>query len=185
MTYAAPLDDMRFVLNRLAGLPEIATLPGFEDADPDLVEAILIEAGRFAGEVLAPLNSTGDRQGCRWFDGKVATPDGFPAAYQQFIEGGWHSMPASTDIGGQGMPALVSSAVAEMWKSANLAFSLCQMLTMGAVEALVNHASDTLKKRLCSPIPRNPPTPTTRDPMLPFVLMIRSSILPSFSLAWL
>ena len=147
MTYAAPLDDMRFVLNRLAGLPEIATLPGFEDADPELVEAILIEAGRFAGEVLAPLNSTGDRQGCRWFDGKVATPDGFPAAYQQFIEGGWHSMPASTDIGGQGMPALVSSAVAEMWKSANLAFSLCQMLTMGAVEALVNHASDTLKQR--------------------------------------
>ena len=72
MTYAAPLDDMRFVLNRLAGLPEIATLPGFEDADPELVEAILIEAGRFAGEVLAPLNSTGDRQGCRWFDGKVA-----------------------------------------------------------------------------------------------------------------
>ena len=147
MTYAAPLDDMRFVLNRLAGLPEIATLPGFEDANPELVEAILIEAGRFAGEVLAPLNSTGDRQGCRWFDGKVATPDGFPAAYQQFIEGGWHSMPASTDIGGQGMPALVSSAVAEMWKSANLAFSLCQMLTMGAVEALVNHASDTLKQR--------------------------------------
>ena len=147
MTYAAPLDDMRFVLNRLAGLPEIATLPGFEDADPEVVEAILIEAGRFAGEVLAPLNSTGDRQGCRWFDGKVATPDGFPAAYRQFIEGGWHSMPASTDIGGQGMPALVSSAVAEMWKSANLAFSLCQMLTMGAVEALVNHASATLKQR--------------------------------------
>ena len=71
MTYAAPLDDMRFVLNHLAGLPEIATLPGFEDAEPDLVEAILTEAGRFAGEVLAPLNSTGDRQGCRWSDGKV------------------------------------------------------------------------------------------------------------------
>ena len=147
MTYAAPLDDMRFVLNHLAGLPEIATLPGFEDADPDLVEAILIEAGRFAGEVLAPLNSTGDRQGCRWVDGKVTTPDGFPAAYQKFIEGGWHSMPAGPEIGGQGMPALVSSAVAEMWKSANLAFSLCQMLTMGAVEALANHASDTLKQR--------------------------------------
>jgi alkylation response protein AidB-like acyl-CoA dehydrogenase len=113
MTYAAPLNDMRFVLNRLAGLPEIATLPGFEDADPELVEAILIEAGRFASEVLAPLNSTGDRQGCRWFDGKVATPDGFPAAYQQFIEGGWHSMPASTDIGGQGMPALVSGESGE------------------------------------------------------------------------
>ena len=97
--------------------------------------------------MLAPLNATGDRQGCRWVDGKVATPDGFPAAYRQFIEGGWHAMPASPDIGGQGMPALVSSAVAEMWKSANLAFSLCQMLTMGAVEALAHHASDELKQR--------------------------------------
>jgi acyl-CoA dehydrogenase len=92
MTYAAPLDDMRFVLNHLAGLPEIATLPGFEDADPEVVEAILIEAGRFAGEVLAPLNSTGDRQGCRWFDGKVATPDGFPAAYR-------HRRPGNASLG--------------------------------------------------------------------------------------
>ena len=119
MTYAAPLDDMRFVLNQVAGLPEIATLPGFEEANPELVEAILTEAARFAGEVLAPINATGDRQGCRWSDGKVATPDGFPEAYRQFIEAGWHAMPASPDIGGQGMPALVSSAVAEMWKSAN------------------------------------------------------------------
>ena len=124
MTYAAPLDEMRFVLNHLAGLPEIAALPGCEDAEPELVEAILIEASRFASEVLAPLNATGDRQGCRWSDGEVATPDGFPAAYRQFLEAGWHSMPASPEIGGQGMPALVSSAVAEMWKSANLAFSL-------------------------------------------------------------
>ena len=90
MTYAAPLDDMRFVLKHLAGLPEIATFPGFEEAQPELVEAILIEAARFAGEVLAPLNETGDRQGVRWTDGKVTTPDGFPAAYQQFIEAGWH-----------------------------------------------------------------------------------------------
>ena len=136
MTYAAPLDEMRFVLNRLAGLPEIATFPGYEEAEPELIEAILTEAARFATEVLAPLNATGDRQGCRWAAGKVATPDGFPEAYRQFIEAGWHAMPAGTDIGGQGMPALVSSAVAEMWKSSNLAFSLCQMLTMGAVEAL-------------------------------------------------
>ena len=150
MTYAAPLDDMRFALNHLAGLPEIATFPGFEEADPELVDAILTEAARFATEVLAPLNATGDREGCRCADGEVATPDGFPEAYRQFIEAGWHAMPASTDIGGQGLPALVSSAVAEMWKSANLAFSLCQMLTMGAVQALAHHASDEIKQR-CLP----------------------------------
>ena len=147
MSYAAPLDDMRFVLKHLAGLPEIATFAGFEDAGPELVEAVLTEAARFAAEVLAPLNGPGDRQGCRWADGEVATPDGFPAAYRQFIEAGWHGMPASPDIGGQGMPALMSSAVAEMWKSANLSFSLCQMLTMGAVQALAHHASDALQQR--------------------------------------
>ncbi len=147
MTYAAPLDDMRFVMEHLAGLPEIAKFPGFEEAQPDLVEAILTEAARFAAEVLAPLNAPGDRQGCRWNNGKVATPDGFRGAYRQFIEAGWHAMPASAEIGGQGMPAVLSSAVAEMWKSANLAFSLCQMLTMGAVEALAHHASDEIKQR--------------------------------------
>lgn len=138
---------MRFVLNHLAGLPEIVTFPGFEEAEPELVDAILTEAARFAAEVLAPLNASGDRQGCRYAGGKVATPDGFPEAYRQFIESGWHAMPASPGIGGQGLPALVSSAVAEMWKSANLAFSLCQMLTMGAVQTLAHHASDELKQR--------------------------------------
>ena len=147
MTYAAPLDDMRFVMKHLAGLPEIATFAGFEDAEPELVEAVLTEAARFAGEVLAPLNASGDKQGCRWDNGRVTTPDGFPAAYRQFIDAGWHGMPASPDIGGQGMPALVCSAAAEMWKSANLSFSLCQMLTMGAVQALAHHASDELKQR--------------------------------------
>jgi alkylation response protein AidB-like acyl-CoA dehydrogenase len=147
MTYAAPLEEMRFVLDQLAGLPEIAAMPGFEDAQPDVAEAILTEAARFAAEVLAPLNATGDRQGCRWEGGRVATPDGFPLAYRQFVDAGWHAMPVSPAIGGQGMPALLSSAVAEMWKSANLAFSLCQMLTLGAVEALAHHASDDLKAR--------------------------------------
>ena len=147
MTYAARLDEMRFVLKHLAGLPEIATFAGFEEAEPELVEAILTEAARFAGEVLAPLNATGDRQGVRWVDGKVSTPDGFPAAYRQFIEAGWHGMPASPEIGGQGMPTVVSGAVAEMWKSSNLAFSLCQMLTMGAVAALAHHASDAIQQR--------------------------------------
>ncbi|HEY0182932.1 MAG TPA: acyl-CoA dehydrogenase [Rhodopila sp.] len=147
MTYTAPLDDMRFVLQHLAGLEEIAAFPAFQEAEPELVEAILTEAARFAAEVLAPLNATGDQQGCRWAGGTVATPDGFPQAYRQFIEAGWHGMPASPELGGQGMPALVSSAVAEMWKSANLAFSLCQMLTMGAVQALAHHASADLQAR--------------------------------------
>jgi len=147
MTYAAPLEEMRFVLDRLAGLPEIAALPGFEEAQPDVVEAILTEAARFASEVLAPLNATGDHQGCRWEAGRVTTPDGFPLAYRQFVDAGWHAVPVNPAIGGQGMPALLSSAVAEMWKSANLAFSLCQMLTIGAVEALAHHASDELKSR--------------------------------------
>jgi 3-(methylthio)propanoyl-CoA dehydrogenase len=113
VTYAAPLDDMRFVLRHVAGLPEIAALPGFEDAEPELVAAIVTEASRFASEVLAPLNATGDRQGCRWSEGEVTTPDGFRDAYRQFIEAGWHAMPASPEFGGQGMPALVSSVVAE------------------------------------------------------------------------
>lgn len=147
MTYAAPLDDMRFVLFDLAGLADIAAFPAFADAQPELIEAILTEAARFAAEVLAPLNASGDRQGCRWADGQVTTPDGFPQAYRTFIDAGWNAMPAGTEIGGQGMPALVSSAVAEMWKSANLAFSLCQMLTLGAVEALAHHGSEELKQQ--------------------------------------
>ena len=129
MTYAAPLQEMRLVLRHLAGLPEIAGLPGFEAAEPEVVDAVLTEAGRFAAEVLVPLNAAGDRQGCRLEDGKVATPDGFADAYRRFIEAGWHSMPAAPDIGGQGMPFVLSCAVTEMWNSANLAFSLCQMLT--------------------------------------------------------
>ena len=146
MTYAAPLQEMRFVLRHLAGLPEIAGLPGFEAAEPEVVDAVLTEAGRFAAEVLVPLNAAGDRQGCRLEDGKVATPDGFADAYRRFIEAGWHSMPAAPDIGGQGMPFVLSCAVTEMWNSANLAFSLCQMLTLGAVEALEHHGSDALKR---------------------------------------
>jgi 3-(methylthio)propanoyl-CoA dehydrogenase len=147
VTYAAPLDDMRFVLNNVAGLPELLALPGLQDVDSELVDAILVEASRFAADVLAPLNAVGDREGCRWADGKVTTAEGFAEAYRQFIDAGWHGMPASSELGGQGMPAAVSSAVAEMWKSANLAFSLCQMLTIGAVHALEHHASDDIKLR--------------------------------------
>ena len=84
MTYAAPLQEMRFVLDHLADLPGVATLPAYEDAQPEVVEAVLIEAARFAAEVLAPLNATGDRQGCRWEDGTVTTPDGLSVCPRRF-----------------------------------------------------------------------------------------------------
>ena len=144
-TYVAPVKDMLFAMNELAGLQDIVTLPGNEDVSIDLVEAILDEAGKFATEVVDPLNPVGDRQGNKWKDGVVTTADGFKEAYASFCETGWNGMPASTEFGGQGLPVTVSTAVLEMWKSASISFSLCQMLTLGAVEAIAHHGSDELK----------------------------------------
>src|SRR5690606_28363608 len=90
MTYRAPIDEMRFALDAVAGLPEIARLPGYEDATPDLVSAIMEEAGKLAGDVLAPLNQPGDRAGSTFENGVVRTPEGFRAAYRKFVEGGWN-----------------------------------------------------------------------------------------------
>jgi 3-(methylsulfanyl)propanoyl-CoA dehydrogenase len=136
---------MRFVLNELLNLQSISGLPGYEEATPDLVEAIMDEAGKFASGVLAPINVQGDRQGCHCEDGVVTTADGFKEAYKLFVETGWNAMPCSVEFGGQGLPVVVSSTVHEMWKSANLAFMLCPMLTLGAIEALRSHGSDELK----------------------------------------
>ena len=129
--YQAPLRDMLFTLQDIAGLDAICALPGFEETSPDLVEAILEEAGRFATGVLDPINWSGDQQGARWDQGVVHSADGFKQAYAQFCETGWNGMPASPEFGGQGLPTAVSTAVLEMWKSSNMAFSLCQMLTLG------------------------------------------------------
>ena len=145
MTYIAPVKDMLFAMNTFAGLDEIASLPGNEDVSADLVETILDEAGKFATEVLAPINASGDKEGNKWDDGVVTTASGFREAYASFCETGWNGMPASTEFGGQGLPVTVSTAVLEMWKSANMSFSLCQMLTLGAVEAIAHHGSDALK----------------------------------------
>ncbi|MCK6396573.1 acyl-CoA dehydrogenase [Zoogloea sp.] len=144
-TYVAPVKDMLFNMTELAGLQEITTLPGNEEVSLDLVEAILDEAGKFASEVVDPLNPVGDKQGNKWDNGVVTTADGFKEAYATFCETGWNGMPASTEFGGQGLPVTVSTAVLEMWKSASISFSLCQMLTLGAVEAIAHHASDELK----------------------------------------
>ncbi len=144
--YAAPLKDMRFALSELAGLSQVAQLPGYEDASPDTVDAILEEASKFATEVLDPLNYSGDQEGSVWSNGEVRTPKGFREAYAQFCAGGWNALPFEEKWGGQGLPRLVSTPVQEMWKSANLSFSLCPLLTQGAVEALLLRGSDELKQ---------------------------------------
>jgi len=146
MSYQAPLKDMRFVLNELAGLGEVAKLPGYQDATPDTVDAILEEASKFASEVLDPINYSGDQEGSKWADGDVRTPKGFKDAYKQFCAGGWNALPFDAQWGGQGLPKLVSTPVQEMWKSSNMSFSLCPLLTQGAIEALLLKGSDALKK---------------------------------------
>jgi acyl-CoA dehydrogenase len=135
--YHAPLQEMRFVMNELAGLDQVARLPGFEDATPDTVAAILEEAAKFATEVLDPLNVVGDREGARLLeDGTVKTPPGFKDAYLQFCANGWNGLTKNPEFGGQGLPQLVSTAVEEMWHAANMAFDLCPLLTQGAIEAI-------------------------------------------------
>src|SRR6266568_4803472 len=144
--YHAPLKEMQFVMNELAGLEQVGKLPGYEDATPDTVAAILEEASKFATEVLDPLNAVGDREGATWQEGgKVKTATGFKDAYKRFAENGWNGLTKNPDHGGQGLPQLVATTVEEMWHSANLAFALCPMLTQGAIEALELEGSDTLK----------------------------------------
>ena len=136
-TYHAPLAEMQFVLNDLAGLSQVASLPGFEDATPDTVTAVLEEASRFATEVLDPLNATGDREGSKLLaDGTVKTPAGFKPAYRQFAENGWNGLTKPVEYGGQNLPQLVATPVEEMWHAANMAFDLCPLLTQGAIDAI-------------------------------------------------
>jgi len=144
--YVAPLKDMQFVLKELAGLDQVAKLPGCEDASAELVDQILEESGKFCAEVLAPLNQSGDEEGSKWDNGRVTTPKGFIEAYKQFVEGGWNALQFPPEFGGQGLPKLVATPVMEMWKAANLSFSLCPLLTGGAIEALLLRGADALKK---------------------------------------
>jgi alkylation response protein AidB-like acyl-CoA dehydrogenase len=139
--YRAPIADMRFVLEEVAGLAAIAELPGYQDATPELAEAVLAEAGKLAAEVIAPLNHSGDRDGCAFENGVVRTPKGFAEAYRTYQEGGWNALPFDPDYGGQGLPWTLAYAVQEMWNAANLSFGLCPLLTQGAVELLQAHGS--------------------------------------------
>jgi len=145
--YTAPLQDMKFVIEELVGLDRISALPGCEEVNGELVDAVLGEAAKFASGVLAPLNRPGDQQGARFADGAVASADGFREAYRQFIEAGWNGLSGQQQFGGQGLPEIVSVPVSEIWNSANMAFCLCPMLTSGAVEAITRHGSPELQQR--------------------------------------
>ena len=143
--YRAPVKDMRFVMDEIVGLDEIAQLPGYEEATPDMADAILDEAAKFTGGVLAPLNRIGDQQGCRLDAGGVTTADGWKDAYKAFCDSGWNGLAMPVDFGGQGLPETFGIAVKEMTASANMAFSLCPMLTGGSIQAMLTCASDELK----------------------------------------
>ena len=145
MSYAAPLKDMLFVLNELAGLKKINALPNCEDATPDTVEAILEEHAKFAGEVIAPLNWTSDQAPSFWKDGEVTTSKGFKEAFKQFAEAGWQGVQHPTEFGGQGLPKIVATPCLEMLNSASISFALCPLLSDGAIEALLTAGSDELK----------------------------------------
>jgi alkylation response protein AidB-like acyl-CoA dehydrogenase len=124
----------------------VAKLPGYQDASPDTVHAILEEAAKFAAEVLDPINFSGDQQGSEWSDGAVTTPKGFKQAYRQYVESGWGALPFDSHWGGQGLPKLVATAVEEMFTASNMSFSLCPLLTQGAIHALELCGSDELKQ---------------------------------------
>jgi 3-(methylthio)propanoyl-CoA dehydrogenase len=143
--YNAPIREINFALQQYADIPRIATLPGFEDATPDTVEAILEEAGRLARDVIGPLNQTGDVQGSVLENGVVRTPDGFAEAWKQYAEGGWTGIPFEPEIGGQGLPMSLAMAAFEIWSAANMSFGMCPMLNQGAIEAIRHHGSDELK----------------------------------------
>ncbi len=144
--YQAPLADMQFVLRELVDHALMARLPGFEDATLELGEAVLEEAAKFAGGVLSPLNRVGDREGVRWSDTQVATASGWKQAYGQFVEGGWSALACPREFGGQNLPRALSALVEEMWNGANMAFTLCPMLTRGAIEAIDLKGSQRLKE---------------------------------------
>jgi acyl-CoA dehydrogenase len=146
MTYRAPVADIAFTLKYSSGFGAALAEGLYRDLDEDLVNSVLEEAGRFATEVIAPLNRVGDRQGARIKDGVVTTADGWKEAYRDWSAAGWNGISGPTDWGGQGLPHAINSACIEMWNSAAMAFGIGVVLTMGAIDTLEAHGTDHLKK---------------------------------------
>jgi acyl-CoA dehydrogenase len=147
MTYRAPVSDIAFTLKHSAGLKHALDEGLYGDLTEDVVDAVLEEAGKFASTVIAPLNTVGDKHGTPLKDGQVTMPPGWKEAYTAWAQGGWNGLAGPADWGGQGLPHALNSACIEMWNSASMAFGIGPVLTMGAIEALNNHGSDTLKAK--------------------------------------
>jgi butyryl-CoA dehydrogenase len=150
MTYRAPVADIQSALDHGAGLASALREGLFGDLAEDVVEAVLAEAGRFAGEVIAPLNVVGDRQGAQLKDGTVTMPPGWKEAYRAWTQAGWNGLASPAQFGGQDLPYAVNAACIEMWNSAAMAFGLGPLLTIAGVDALAAHGSDELKRRYLS-----------------------------------
>lgn len=143
--YKAPVDEVLFVVNDLLNINDLTEIPSFSEATSDLVEAVVEEAGKFAGEVFAPLNRIGDLQHSSAKDGEVKTPEGFKEAYQLYLESGWQGLAQDPEFGGQGLPFTVHMMASEFWNSANLSMALCPMLSSGAIDVLAAHADKHLQ----------------------------------------
>ena len=145
--YHPPLEDMRFVLEKVVGLDELPDHPDLGKLDMEMIDSVLIPAAKLASEVLAPINHSGDQEGCILKDGVVTTAKGFKEAYAQYRDGGWNAVPFSPEHGGQGLPWLVAFPLQEMWQGANMSFGLCPLLNQGAVEAIEQHGSSEQKEK--------------------------------------
>lgn len=146
-SYKAPLNDLSFIFNHLLDQKQLAELPGLEDLGVELYESVLDEAGKFATNVLDPINASGDREGLKIADGVVTTPKGFKEAYQQYTQAGWNNISLEPEFGGQGLPYILSTAVNEIMMGANKSFVMCSGLTIGAIEAISHAASAELKQK--------------------------------------
>jgi acyl-CoA dehydrogenase len=144
--YRAPVKDLRFVLDELIGVDTLRACPEFAEYSTETVDAVLGEAARFAEVVLEPICKSGDREGAHWSPNGVVMPEGYKDAYRQYCENGWPALRSKVEFGGQNAPAVLGTAVEELWAASNLAFKLCPMLTQGAIEAIQHFGSPQQKQ---------------------------------------